>query len=126
MDVATLLLRLPPLFVKCACPMPNKNGCSICGKDRRQRCLCAPGTLGSLKEHAVNTGLQTKTRSCEDALMLASPRAKKEKHEHPNKTTQRAKEKHREKKHKRDREHKMKKEKKHKRKKDKHRKKDER
>ena len=80
--------------------MPNKEGCRICGKDRRQRCLCPPGTPGSLKEHAVNTRLQTKTRSCEDDApleqLLANPRAKKEKHEHPNKTTQRAKEKHRE------------------------------
>ena len=80
--------------------MPNKVGCRICGKDRRARCLCSPGTRGSLKEHAVNARLQTKTRSYEDNApldqLLANPRAKKEKHEHPNKTTQRAKEKHRE------------------------------
>ena len=41
--------------------MPNTLGCLICGKDRRSRCVCSPGTVGSLREHDVNPSLQTKT-----------------------------------------------------------------
>ena len=39
--------------------------CSIpeCAATRRDRCICEPGTIGSLKEKPVNPRLQTKRKT---------------------------------------------------------------
>ena len=46
--------------------MPATKRCQICNADRRGRCQCLEGTVGSLKEHSINPALQTKKGKKDD------------------------------------------------------------
>lgn len=59
--------------------MPSTRACQVCAKVRRDRCVCAEGTPGSLREKPVNPLQQTKKRKASPtATAHAQPAEKKQ------------------------------------------------